>query len=288
MLSHSLREPLASSAGASEWHAPATAGDLQHLACDPESSETQEFLVERSGFRIRAADTPHHRSRVSMLIDRMYAWRGYRWELQDGLTHHPNRITLQASIPQQTDEGEAQHVVGTLTLGLDSVAGLLADSLYKAEIDAIRSQIDERTGKPRKVCELAHLAIDPTYGSKEMLASLFHIAYVYGRLLHKVSDVFIEVNPRHVPFYQRMLGFAQIGDEKVCERVQAPAVLLRLELAYVDEQIAHYGGHRGRGVRSLYPYFFSRADEEGLRRRIFADFEPIVPPAGPRQVIGIT
>jgi hypothetical protein len=272
LLSHALRESADWRSGAPEPHPQAaTIDDLENLTCDDAGPlGAEEFLVERDGFRIRAADTQHHRSRVSMLIDRMYAWRGYHWELQNGLAHHPNRITLQATVATQ--------LAGTLTLGLDSPAGLLADSLYKDEIDAVREEIDETTGKLRRVCELAHLAIDPTYGSKEMLASLFHIAYVYGRLLHRVTDVFIEVNPRHVLFYRRMLGFRPIGQERVCERVQAPAMLLRLELAYVDEQIERYGGHRGRGVRSLYPYFFSRVDEEGLRQRIFSDFEA-APPA---------
>jgi hypothetical protein len=40
----------------------------------------------------------------------------------------------------------------------------------------------------------------------------------------------MEVNPRHVGYYQRCLGFQQIGDLRQCQRVDAPAVLLHQEI----------------------------------------------------------
>lgn len=220
--------------------------------------DVDEILLERADYQIRLADSPGHRCRVSMLIDRMYSWRGYKWD-QTEIPHDPNQITLQA--------GSGEEVFGTLTLGLDSESGLLADHLYRCEIDQFRN-------RGRKVCELARLAVDQENGSKDVLASLFHLAYIYGRLLHRVTDVFIEVNPRHVRFYERMLGFVQVGAQKQCERVGAPAVLMHLELDYVDRQIERYAGHHGRGKRSLYPYFFSNFEQEGLARRILGSSVP--------------
>lgn len=229
---------------------------LQSLSYDElPGSDTEEILLERRGFQIRLADNQGRRSQVSMLIDRMYSWRGYKWDAAQGQHHDPNQITLQA--------GSQGEVFGTLTLRLDSPAGLLADGLYRREIDAYRE-------RGCKVCELSRLAVDPDHGSKEVLASLFHLAYIYGRLLHRVTDVFIEVNPRHVLFYQRMLGFRQVGKEKLCERVDAPAVLLHLELDHVDRQIDRYAGHKTDNRRSLYPYFFSKVEEEGLARRVLS------------------
>lgn len=212
---------------------------------------TREILLERSDFHVRLANTRGRRSQVSMLLKRMYSWRGYQWEMPDD-PPRANEITLQACREEQT--------FGTITLRLDSASGLLADALYGDEIRAFR-----RGG--RKVGELGRLAIDPEYGSKEVLASLFHLVYIFCRL-RRLTDVFIEVNPRHVSFYQRMLGFEKVGEEKICERVGAPAVLLRLDLSHADEQITLHGGHSGPPARSLYPYFFSKVEEEGLRRRI--------------------
>jgi hypothetical protein len=144
---------------------------------------------------------------------------------------------------------------------MDSGQGLLADELYKREINHFR-------GKGKKVCELSKLAVDSEYSSKEMLASLFHLAYIFGRNIHKATDLFIEVNPRHAGFYKRMLGLRQIGEERTCRRVQAPAVLMHLELDYVDAQIASLAGSCKSGERSLYPYFFSRHEETGLARKL--------------------
>jgi hypothetical protein len=116
----------------------------------------------------------------------------------------------------------------------------------------------------RKLCEVSRLAVDPQYGSKEVLASLFHLAYIYLRIIHKATDVLVEVNPRHAGFYRRMLGFCQVGEVHTCPRVNAPAVLLHLELAYMDTQIAKHAGFRDTTERSLYPYFFASCDSSSL------------------------
>jgi hypothetical protein len=158
---------------------------------------------------------------------------------------------------------QSNKVTGTLTLGLDSPNGLLADELYKSEIDSLRAA-------GHKVCELTKLAVDQPQTSKRVLAALFHIAYIYGRVMQGYTDVVIEVNPRHVIFYKRMLGFKEFGPVRLCGRVNAPAVLLRLEIGYVDRQIELLGGktESAKGDHSLYPYFFSKEDEKGITQRL--------------------
>jgi hypothetical protein len=83
-----------------------------------------------------------------------------------------------------------------------------------------------------------------------------------------VDDVFIEVNPRHVPFYRRMLDFTAIGDCKVCPRVEAPAILMHVKVAYVGAQAAKWGGRLEAPSRSLYPYFCSPWEEDEIHRRV--------------------
>lgn len=222
----------------------------------PDAPGLHEHALDHKSFKIRLADSHGQRSSASLLIDKMYSWRGYASPAS--LHENPNRITLVAS-----DNSPAGLTIGTLTLGLDSKIGLLVDEMYQQEIDTLREQ-------GCLVCELTKLAVDQTAASKKVLASLFHISYIYGRILNHVSDVFIEVNPRHVVFYKRMLGFNQAGEEKTCVRVNAPAVLLRLELDHVDRQIEKFGGKLEQfpGEKSLYPYFFSKKEEEGLTKRI--------------------
>jgi len=213
----------------------------------PVSEQMQECMFERSGYKARLVASQDQRGKASMLIERMYAWRGYNTETASVLPRRPTRITLEAS--------RGEELIGTLTLGLDSEEGLLADALYQPEMNGLRAM-------GRKLCELSRLAVNPQYGSKDVLASLFHLSYIYGRVIHKATDVVIEVNPRHAGFYKRMLGFCQIGQMHICPRVNAPAVLLHLELAYVDAQIAKHAGSHDTTERSLYPYFFSSCEAE--------------------------
>ena len=218
-----------------------------------EPQQIHECFLSRVGYRVRLADSPGQRNKATMLIKSMYSWRGYATEDIATLTHNPNRIALEASTEDK--------VFGTLSIGLDSADGLLADSLYQAEINILR-----RMG--RRVCEITKLAFNPEYSSKEAIASLFHLAYIYAHNIYKRTDLLIEVNPRHASFYQRRLGFQQIGELRTCPRVNAPAVLLHVALDYGAKQIAQYAGSRNSGEKSLYPYFFSEVEVRGLTNRI--------------------
>lgn len=224
--------------------------DLVH----PEGEDAPEIgeKVEQQVFKIRLAHSSERVNTASMLVQRKYAGRGYT---ASSFQKMPERITLMAFFEDK--------VIGTLTLGLDSPKGLLVEDLYKAEIGALRES-------GRKVCELTKLAVDQTHGSRHVLASLFHIAYIYGRVMQGYTDVVIEVNPRHVSFYKRMLGFIELGSERMCSRVNAPAILLKLDLNYVDQQIELLGGRSDTvpGERSLYPYFFAKTDEIGITQRL--------------------
>lgn len=218
-------------------------------------AEIADQNINQKAFRIRLADNDEGRNSASMLINKMYAWRGYATSSR--IQEHPNRITLTAS-----DEGI---VFGTVTLSIDSEIGILADEIFKDQIDLYRNQ-------GAKVSELIKLAFDPALSSKQILASLFHVAFIYGRHLHRCTDVFIEVNPRHRRFYERMLGFKQLGEMKMNPRVNAPAYLLWANLDYVEQQIKIFGGtssNPGSG-RSLYPYFFSYREEIGIANRLFS------------------
>jgi len=241
---------------ASAVSAPSHAFDQIDYASES-AAPARDFLLARSDFQIRLGSSASgQRSHVSMLIERLYAWRGLLTETPTNLDDRPNRLTLIAS--------RGQTVFGTVSLGLDSPEGLNADALYNPQIERLR-----RRGA--RVCELTRLAIDPAFNSKEVLASIFHLSYIFSRLIHEMSDLLIEVNPRHAPFYRRMLGFQVAGEEHLCERVNAPAVLLHLPLEYADRQIALHAGQNGGNDRSLYSHFLSPQEQSGLVRRIQKD-----------------
>lgn len=201
---------------------------------------------------IRLADCDGQRSNASMLINRKYVQRGY------GTNHKvptaPNCVTFTASSDEM--------VIGTLSLTVDSPAGLAADRTFKDELDEFRTQ------KGIRICELTKFAFDTSEPSLKLLASLFHIIFLYGTNKFGGTDLFIEVNPRHRRFYEAMLGFKRVGTLKTNEAVGAPSQLLWLKASDIRRHIDEHAGKKADGSRSLYPYFFSVKEELGIFARL--------------------
>lgn len=210
-------------------------------------------LLRRSDYSIHLVNTPEQRIKTSTLIKRMYKSRGYQAKDAPVFSAAPYQYTFEAR--------QAQQPIGTLTLTLDTHQGLLADTLYKAELDCLRRQ-------RRKICEISKLAFVPNSSSKEIFATMFHIAYLYADRLHSAQDALIEVNPRHAPFYQRMLGFCQIGEKRTCPRVNAPAVLLRLELEYMGNKISINAKKIKQEKKDLYSFFLNQYEEDIIQEQL--------------------
>jgi hypothetical protein len=101
-----------------------------------------------------------------------------------------------------------------------------------------------------------------------LLVTLFDYVSIYARHVKGAHDFLIEVNPRHVSYYERLLRFELAGTQRPCPRVHgAPAVLLRLDLALVEREVRRVAGRRAAaGERSLYPYFIPSSEEPALAR----------------------
>jgi len=167
------------------------------------------------------ARSPGELRAVATLVGSRYAARGYLVGGDDrGL---PPGVTL---IAAQSDA-----IIGTLTLRFDGPLGLAADESYADTIDTVRHAGGD-------VCELTRLALTRGVDSRPVLSALFGLAYTVGRQLREVSDVFVEVNPHHVAFYRKLFGFAVAAGQRVCPRVMAPAVLLRLEIERLEARLA--------------------------------------------------
>lgn len=217
-----------------------------------------DTVVERTTdnqFKIRLAFGEERSRDASFLVQKRYSQVGYHAITKNAQQPSPEQITL---LSYHQDK-----VVGTVTIGMDTGQGLNADELYKAEIDSLRAQ-------GRKVCENTKLAVDTALASKRVLAALYHMTVIYNRNVWGYTDLVIEVNPSHVGFYTKMLGMQQIGPERLCRRVNAPAVLLWLDMEYVDKKVREVGGRPelAKQDRSLYPYFFSKEKELEITRRI--------------------
>jgi hypothetical protein len=225
---------------------------LRDVCFEAHGHATAHETGESQVFHIRLANSAGRREAASLLIRKMYDWRGYAFE--PGALHEPDKITLFA------ETGGV--VIGTMSLCLDSHVMLPADENFGAELDALRAA-------GRRLCEPSRLAIEKGV-AKRVFAALIHISYLYAGKIHGYSDYVIEVNPRHVMFYERMLGFTECAGSRSCSRVGAPAVLLRLPLDYMGEQIRRWGGRMEQhgDERSFYPYFFPIWDEPGITARL--------------------
>ena len=214
------------------------------------AESADEFQNE---FKIRVVKNANWRHRTHSLVERRYAWRGY--SVSPPEVDAGGRLTLSASVEDTT--------VATISAGLDSPKGMYVSALYPDVVQALRDD-------GRKLCEFTRLAVDESVRSRAVLGAIFHVANMYVSNLHRCTDVLVEVNPRHVLFYQRMLGFEKAAEERIDTTVNAPAVLLRLDLDYSAKEIARLGGSRkfARGERSFYPYFFAVDEEAAIVSRL--------------------
>jgi hypothetical protein len=215
------------------------------------------FLPNQGGqvqdsMTIRLADCDGQRNRANMLLSRMYAWRGYG--AGHKLPNAPNCVTFTAT--------SQEDVIGTLTLTVDSPAGLAMDETFKEEIDQFRN------APGAKLCELTKFAFDTSSPARPRLAALFHLIFIYGSMHYDCTDLFIEVNPRHRRFYEVMLGFTVVGEPKMNSRVGAPAVLMWLNVGNIRRLIDKHAGNERDAGRSLYAHFFSAKEEQGIYGRL--------------------
>jgi hypothetical protein len=172
-------------------------------------------LPDRRRHRIQPVQTLAQHRATEFLVRQKYEQRGYIFRPHPHQVMSRHRITLAA--------WRGDEAVATLTLARDSWAGLLADVLYRKELDDLRAQ-------DRVICEVTRLAARSDCSSSSVLADLFESAMEYGKERFGASDAVIEVNPRHARFYQTQYGFRKIGEEMQCPRVNAPAVLMHQEV----------------------------------------------------------
>lgn len=201
---------------------------------------------------IRLADTDGQRSAANMLLSRMYSWRGYGRDHAVGGS--PDSVTFTAACKED--------VVGTLTLTVDSTAGLAADITFSEEIAPFRA------APGAKLCELTKLAFDWGGSSHRHLAALFHLVFIYGSRQFACTDLFIEVNPRHRRYYELMLGFVRVGEVRTNASVNAPSQLMWLNVGAIRRLIDQHTTSAATAERSLYRYFFSPYEEDGLYGRL--------------------
>lgn len=219
---------------------------------EPAFWEGVERDIDGLPYRFCRAESAEQLEMASSLVMRRYAWRGYDTEGALRNRAKAGEVTYLAHSGGRID--------GTLTVRIDGETELLAEQLYPDEIARLRRRY-------KRLCEFGRLAFDEGINTLEILGPLFHLGMHFARSLHGCDAMVIEVNPRHVGFYRRVFGFAVLGEERTCDRVAAPAVLLCLPLNRASRRAEEEGGMR-TGRRSIYPYCLGTRELLAVQRSV--------------------
>jgi len=107
--------------------------------------------------------------------------------------------------------------------------GLPMDDLYKPELDTLRNS-------GRKVVELGSLATLPQRRMQNLIVFLAKAIFRYAMSTH-ADDLCIMVNPKHVRFYESIFLFEPFGEERHYDKVNAPAVALRVNMHKIEPSL---------------------------------------------------
>lgn len=219
----------------------------RNLVNDPRIDLLPDGPTGQRQFKIKAAESEDRRFGANRLLKNRYSWRGYN-QVNLPTDQSVHKFTLSAV--------EKHETIGTITVSFDGPELLSADAAFGPEVSRLRAE-------GRRICEFTKLAVDPELGTKRVLAALFHVAYIVASRIRGYDMLLMEVNPRHVRYYERMLGCKVLATERINKSVSAPAVLLAVEFDYIKARIGEFGGHHAAAAheRSLYPFAFSLREE---------------------------
>lgn len=191
---------------------------IQGARTAPTSFERIAHPAPFADFEFPLAGTEADLAAAAALVERCYGRRGYP-------AQRPESTAGEATLLARW----SGHLVGTVTVRCGVTQRLNAETGFAEHVGALREQ-------GCRLIEYTRFAID-----RDALASagqdidlafeLIRRALRLGRVSLEATDAVIEVNPRHVRYYQRAFGFRVFGNERVCERVGAPARLLHLNLS---------------------------------------------------------
>jgi N-acyl amino acid synthase FeeM len=213
-----------------------------------------------NNFRMFVAFDAARRERAFRLAFRVYRDCGYVVDTPTGRLS--SKFDAQASTLVLLAQDAAGNDAATVSLIFDSPAGLPSDEVRAADLAPLRAQ-------GRRLVEVTRLAIDQDYvGSKPLLVQLINTISIYARHAGG-TDFIIEVHPHHANYYRRMMLFEPAGPQRACPRVNgSPGILLRLDLAMQEAEIAIVGGTQGKARgphgRTLYSQFWALDREPQL------------------------
>ena len=115
----------------------------------------------------------------------------------------------------------------------------------------------------RNLAEVGSLASAQSYRNSDQNVPMHgnKIMYTYASQYLGVDDLVIAVNPKHRHFYEHILLFEQIGEERRYEFVKgAPAVAMRLDLITMKKRYMAVYGNKEMD-RDMHHFVFNKECE---------------------------
>lgn len=222
-------------------------------------NENYLFALESCKLTIKRAESREDLQKVFELSYKVYLEKGYAFNRANKMEvsnfdAHQDTLILMV-------ENEENEIVGSLSLYYDTENYLPADNVFNDELNFLRKE-------GVQFVEVSRLVVRQDYKhQKEILLSLINTIYIHAFRIMNTDSFIIEVNPRHVDYYKKLLGFMQFGEVKECPRVNgAPAVLLR---GGKDKyfNVVDKGEYE---KRTLFNSFMSKKNEDGVITKLQA------------------
>lgn len=230
------------------------------------TSEARLFSQDHKTIYSALAVTKEQKSASLDLIHKQYSKRGYKTTLT--LKDHDQWITFFVA-------GNSGQMIGTISVRPDNIYGLFADETYQDHLNELRQQ-------GNRLSEFGRLAVNSDACNRHILPELFYIAYLYLRTKCNCSMGVLEVNPRHVKYYEKKLGLHHIGPTRHCSRVGAPSVLMNADFTHLEDRVKSAFIRSILHDKSHAPHFFSNSHALTLPRSLeqeqrsnCADIQPI-------------
>ncbi len=140
------------------------------------------------------------------------------------------RITPQHVLPESTVfvAMEGDMIVGTLTVTIDSPAGLPLDKDYPERLGQLRSE-------GARIVEFGSLAIVRRCWHTGVATLLNMAAYRFSYYFLKATHTTVGVNPKAMPFYRAVYNFHPLGGSKEHAELQAPVIGLVQDMREVQD-----------------------------------------------------
>jgi hypothetical protein len=191
---------------------------IQCAPAEPAPFARIAHLAPFADFEFPIAHSEADLADAAVLVERCYGRRGYPAQRPESIHGETTLLARWAG-----------RLVGTVTVRCGVTQRLNAEAGFAEHVGALREQ-------GCRLIEYTRFAIDREALTRNgqdigLAFELMRRALHLGRVSLAATDAVIEVNPRHVRYYQRAFGFRVFGNERVCERVGAPARLLHLNLS---------------------------------------------------------